>query len=140
VDITDEFFGKLSFVEATKHEASHFFGAKIFNPVNYIVEYQIYNDGKIVSEAQRKLGIEIERNYAELKIEIENFINTELQKIDSTAKKYNLEKDLELQLITIPNSLSPKIEWSIEYSVKNDFLFFMVEFQNWEPFWFSISA
>lgn len=140
MDVIDEFFGKLSFVEASKHEASYFFGAKTFNPANYIVEYQIYNNGKIVSEAQRKLGIEIERKYRELEIEIEKFINSQLEKIDAKSHNYNLEKDLEIRLITIPQDLNSSFEWSIEYAVKKDFSFFEVEFQNWEPTWFSISA
>jgi hypothetical protein len=140
VHIEDDFFGKLSFVEESKHEPSHFFGAKLFRPVNYKIEYQIYNVSEAVSEDQRKFGVEIETKYPELKDEIENFINLEVKKIDAKGKRYNLEKDLELQLITIPKSIIPTTEWSIEYAVKKDFAFFEIAFHNWKPFWFSISA
>lgn len=140
MDIEDSFFGKLSFVEESRHEPSHFLGAKLFRPVNYEIEYQIYNADETVFEDQRKFGIEIEAKYEELKIEIEKFINSELDKLDSKAKRYKLEEDLEVRLITIPRNIKPIIEWSIEYAVKKDYLFFTVEFQNWEPYWFSISA
>lgn len=136
----DHFFGKLSFVEESQYEPSHFFAEKLFRPVNYKIEYQIYNAGETISEDQQKFVVKIETKYPELKDEIENFINLEVKKIDTKGKRYNLEKDLELRLITIPKSITPTIEWSIEYAVKNDFAFFTVEFQNWKPFWFSISA
>lgn len=140
MDIEDKFFGKLSLIEESRNEPSHFFGAKLFGPLNHEIEYQIYYADETVSEDQRKFGIEIEAKYSELVIEIEKFVNSEIKKIDAKGKRYNLEKDLELRLIIIPKSFDPIVEWSIEYSVKNDFSFFLIEFQNWKPYWFSISA
>lgn len=138
--IVDNFFGKLSVVEASQHEPSHYYSTKFFEPVNYEIEFQIYKEGETISEDQRKFGIEIETKYAELKIDIEKFINSEIEKIDGKVKRYDLENDLELRLITIPKSFNPIVEWSIEYAVRNDFSFFLIDFQNWKPCLFSISA
>jgi hypothetical protein len=49
--IEDEFFGKLSFVQASEYEPSHLFGAKAFHPVNSVVECQFYNDKKNITQA-----------------------------------------------------------------------------------------
>lgn len=138
--IEDEFFGKLLFIEATEYVPSYLFGAKEFRPLNSEVEYQIYNDTKTVSQEQREWVTEIENNYDGLKVEIETFINSELAKIDGKEKKFNLENDLNIDLITIPKNLNPVVEWSLTYGVEKDFAFFTVEFRNWKPYSFQVSA
>jgi hypothetical protein len=138
--VEDEFFGKLSYVKETSYEPSHLFGSKIFVPLHYEVEYQIYNDDKMISQEQRFLLNEIEKRYIELEDEIEMFINSEVEKVSTERKKYELQQDLELRLIVIPKNCTPIIEWSLEYGLKKDFAFFTVEFQDWKPIWFSISA
>jgi hypothetical protein len=138
--IEDEFFGKLSFVEATEYEASYLFGAKEFPPLNHVVEYQIYDVSKTVTQEQRKWITKIENKYDGLKVEIETFINSELVKIDGKGKKISIEKDLTIDLITIPKNLNEVVEWSITYKLGNDFAFFTVEFRDLKPYWFSVSA
>ncbi|RXK57702.1 hypothetical protein ESA94_19445 [Lacibacter luteus] len=138
--IEDEIFGKLSLIEASQHEQSYLLGAKLFSPLNYEVEYNIYTVNKIVSKNQREFLIEIEKRYAVLKNQIEKFINSEIKKIDTKSKNYTLENDLKLCLISIPESIDLEVEWSIEYALNKDFAFFTVEFKDWEPFWLSISA
>jgi hypothetical protein len=138
--VEDAFFGKLAFVEATEYEPSYLFGAKEFTPLNAIVEYQIYNVNKIVSQKQRKWMAEIENNYDGLKTDIEAFINAELNKIDEKGKIFNLERDLTIDLITIPFNLNEVVEWSLTYKVREYFAFFKIEFHDWKPYRFSVSA
>src|SRR5687767_8748189 len=84
--IEDDFFGKLSFIEATEYEPSNLFGAKVFRPLNSQVEFQIYTDSKTVTQEQKDWAREIENNYDSVKAEIEKFINSECAKIDVKAK------------------------------------------------------
>jgi hypothetical protein len=138
--IEDDFFGQLAFVEATEYEGSYLFGAKEFSPLKSEVAYQIYDANKTVSQEQIKWVAEIENKYDGLKAEIETFINAELNKIDNKGKKFNLEKDFNIELITIPKNLNVVVEWSITYEVKEYFAFFTIEFRDWKPYWFSVSA
>lgn len=138
--IADQFFNKLSFIEATEYEPSHLFGAKYFRPLNCEIEYQLYTEEKTVTQEQREWIIAIENNYDSLKIEMENFINDEFAKMYNKAKKYSLEKDLTIELITIPKLFVPGVEWSLTYKVKEDFLFLTIEFLGWKPNSLYISA
>jgi hypothetical protein len=138
--IEDEFFGKLSFFEASEYEPSYLSGTKEFRPLNSEVEYQIYNDTKTVKKEQREWVIEIEKKFDDLKMEIETFINSEFAKMNDNREKINLEKDLNIGLITIPKNLNSVVEWSLTYRVEKDFAFYTIEFRNWKPYWFSISA
>jgi hypothetical protein len=138
--VADEWFKKLLYFSETPDEASHLLGSRIFQPLKCEVEYQIFSDNKKISQAQRQFLLEIENRYLELKHEMELFINAEIEKVSTVRKTYKLEQDLALSLIVIPKDVSTIKEWSLEYAVNNDFSFFAVEFQDWKPFWFSISA
>ena len=133
-------FGKLSFIEANEYEPSYLFGAKDFQPLNSKIEYQFYNDNKIVTQEQKEWVISIESKYSYLEVEIENFINDELTKMNDKITKYSLKKDLTIEFITIPKLLDPVVEWSLTYGVNKDFLFLTVEFRDWKPNFLSISA
>ena len=130
--IADQFFNKLSFIRANEHESSNLFGARYFQPLNCEIEYQLNNDEKTVTQEQKEWIIAIENNYDLLKIEMENFINDEFAKMYNKAKKYSLEKDLTIELITIPKLFVPGVEWSLTYRVKEDFLFLTIEFLGWK--------
>jgi hypothetical protein len=54
--------------------------------------------------------------------------------------KYSVEKNLNIDLITIPRLLDKIVEWALTYSVKNDFLFLKGEFRDWNPYSLSVSA
>lgn len=133
--IQDALFGKMSFIEDDE-EGNYYQGNIDFENEN--IEILIYIDTDIIEEYQKKIFIELQKRYTDMKLLIEGFINKELKKINNNMQYYSIIQDLMISYISIFASQKEEIE--IVYDLRDSFCWFEIYFEHFKPNYFGVSA
>lgn len=137
IETVDNFFGKLSYIKDPGGN-NHWFGVLKFKPVEEIVEVRLYGKETMAFDKQRALFNSLESKYDQLNPIIERFINVSLLNKDIKDKKCSIDRDLEIDYISIYNPEGESFE--IAFRLIDDFCWYKVYFENWKPIRLDISA
>lgn len=138
--IIDDTLSVLTFRKSNRLDGSHWNINRKLESVTELVEFYIYNDSEGINDNQRRLILEIEKKYLELIDDLENYLNNEISKIDSTYSSISIHKDLDIMFINIPKNLTELNKWEINFVEKKGFSVYEIGLKNWKPVYLEISA
>ena len=115
--MTDDFFGLITFRPYKKLDVDYFVGEVYFKPLDRNVDFFIYAEHTGPTQVQKDFYENIENNYSRLVSQAIPLLQKALKLIDE-IKDFN--KQFTLVCITIPiiNDSSP--EWKLEFSTIHD--------------------
>ena len=138
--IADDILGILTFRKSNRLDESYWNVDRKVKSVNELVEFYIDNNENGINESQRKLILEIEKKYPELIDNLEKYLNNKIREIDSSNVEISINKDLDVNFISIPENPTELNIWELNLVEKKGFTNFEITIENWNPINLGISA
>jgi hypothetical protein len=130
LEINDDVLGMMTFLQPNIVDEDCWNFKRKTASTNEEVEYFVYNNSDGVTEEQRNLIVEIERNYADLVDCFQVFLDKKLSEFDY---QMSIKDDLKISFINIPENPTKLYEWEINYEEKEGFAIYSIGVENYIP-------
>ncbi len=134
LQIEDDVFGRLMFVETNNPSDSFWEGRGRFNPINAEVSYNIRAGEAGPGESHRDFYRSIERRYGELLLLVTPLLQRECAAQLAACDVYRRQLSFSLDIVDMPEPESESMEWRLVFSCAQwEDALFTVHMKGWQP-------